>query len=162
MKKTLIALFTVCQLAVFPIQAEGLLGVTFSLPEEIKEKAKEVVKEKEQAPVYRQEYTQNYSGGVLNSFNGVNYGPSGKETYYNLDMSGIISIMTQYGYTWDDYAVREDGVKTLGGRVMVAADLSQYPRGSFVETSLGEGIVCDTGGFVYNGSGVALDIATDW
>ena len=103
-----------------------------------------------------------YSGSQLTAYAGVNYGPSGKETYYNLPMDGIVSIMGQYGYSAADYAVREDGVKTLGGYVMVAADLNQYPRGSLVETSLGTGLVCDTGGFVYNGSGVSLDIATNW
>ena len=62
----------------------------------------------------------------------------------------------------DEYWVRDDGCKMLGDYIMVAADLSAHPRGSLVPTSLGMGIVCDTGGFVSNGSGVALDIATSW
>ena len=101
------------------------------------------------------------SGGKLTKRAGIYYGPSGKESYYNLDMSGVVSTMRSLGYT-GEYAVRSDGVKTLGGYVMVAADLNAYPKGTLVSTSLGTGIVCDTGGFVYNGSGVVFDIATDW
>lgn len=101
-----------------------------------------------------------WNGSVLSASAGVNYGPSGKETYYNLDMSGVVSIMRGMGNT-DAYWVRSDGVKMLGDYVMVAANLSVHPRGSLVETSLGTGIVCDTGGFaVYNAN--QLDIATSW
>ena len=107
-------------------------------------------------------YTNTWRGTRLNRTNGTVYGPSGKETYYNLPMSGVIRIMNRYGYSYSDYAVRSDGVKTLGGYVMVAANLSVHPRGSLVQTSLGTGLVCDTGGFVTNGSGVSLDIATAW
>lgn len=101
------------------------------------------------------------STGHLTRQSGVFYGPSGKETYYNLNMSGVISIMRSMGNN-DEYWIREDGCKMLGNYIMVAADLSVHPRGSLVPTSLGMGIVCDTGGFVSNGSGVALDIATAW
>lgn len=91
---------------------------------------------------------------------GVHYGVSGKETYYNLDMSGVVSIMRGMGNT-DEYWVREDGVKMLGNYVMVAANLDLHPRGSLIETSLGTGIVCDTGGFAASDS-TQLDIATAW
>lgn len=101
-----------------------------------------------------------WNGPVLDSFTGTILGPSGTETYYNLDMSGVISIMQSLGYDYD-YEVREDGVKTYGGYVMCAADLSIRPRGTIVDTSLGKGIVCDTGGFVEWDS-TRLDIATDW
>ena len=60
-----------------------------------------------------------------------------------------------------DYWVREDGVKMLGDYVMVAANLKTHPRGSIVETSLGTGIVCDTGGFAKEHP-ERLDIATSW
>jgi hypothetical protein len=106
-------------------------------------------------------YTPSYDGGRLTKSVGVYNGPSGKETYYNLDMSGVISIMNDYGYTMNDYAVREDGVKTLGGYVIVASDLSSRPRGSLVETSLGTGIVCDTGGFASSDPN-QVDIAVTW
>lgn len=92
-------------------------------------------------------------------------GPNGvTETFYDLDMSGVVSIMRNLGYSENDYpySVRDDGVKLLGKYVMVAADLHKYPRGSFVNTSLGRGIVCDTGDFATNGSGVDFDIAVNW
>lgn len=54
-----------------------------------------------------------------------------------------------------------DGAKMLGDYIMVAADLNKHPRGSIVETSLGQGIVCDTGSFTYT-SDTQLDIATNW
>ena len=91
---------------------------------------------------------------------GVFYGPSGKETYYNLDMSGVISTMRGMGNN-DEYWIRMDGAKMLGDYIMVAADLNKHPRGSIVETSLGQGIVCDTGSFTYT-SDTQLDIATSW
>ena len=97
--------------------------------------------------------------GSLTADLGVFYGPSGKETYYNLPMEGVIKIMRDAGYYYD-YKVREDGVKTYGGYVMIAADLNKYPRGTLLETSLGKGLVCDTGEFV-NGD-VVIDIAVDW
>ena len=93
---------------------------------------------------------------------GVFYGPSGKETYYNLPMGRVINYMRDLGYTTEEYPywVRSDGAKMLGNYVMVAADLSVYSKGSIVPTSLGKGIVCDTGAFA--GGSVALDIAVNW
>ena len=48
----------------------------------------------------------------------------------------------------------------LGDYVMVAADLNIHPRGMVVETSLGKGLVCDTGDFAEIGDW--YDIATNW
>ena len=104
--------------------------------------------------------TATWNGPVLSASAGVVYGPSGKETYYNLDMSGVISIMNNSGYYYS-YWVRDDGVKMFGDYVMCAAALDIHPRGSLVETSLGTGIVCDTGGFAYSNP-YQLDIATTW
>lgn len=101
-----------------------------------------------------------WKGSVLNRYNGVNRGPSGKETYYNLNMNKIVDAMKRLGVN-SEYWVRNDGVKMYGDYIMCAADLSVYPRGSIVETSLGTGIVCDTGAFVKS-TGIALDIATTW
>ena len=42
--------------------------------------------------------TATWNGPVLSASAGVVYGPSGKETYYNLDMSGVIRIMNNSGY----------------------------------------------------------------
>lgn len=103
-------------------------------------------------------YTQ--SSGSLTKSAGVVYRPSGKETYYNLNMSGVVNIMRDMGNE-DEYWVRDDGVKMLGDYVMVAADFNTRPRGSLVETSLGTGIVCDTGTFTYSDP-TQIDVATAW
>lgn len=104
--------------------------------------------------------TSVYDGSVLTASSGVNYYGSQRETYYNLDMSGCISIMRDMGNT-DEYWVREDGVKMLGSYVMCAANLDMYPRGSLVETSLGTAIVVDTGGFA-DSDPYQIDIAVTW
>lgn len=101
-----------------------------------------------------------WSGTALNPSSGTIAGPSGKETYYNLNMNGVVNIMRSSGNN-DMYWVREDGVKMLGNYVMVAADLSIRPRGSLIQTSLGMGIICDTGGFIYSNP-TQLDIAVAW
>ena len=106
----------------------------------------------------------NYDSSVLTRSGGVNYNSQGmKETYYNLDMSGVISIMRGEGFSESKYPfwIRDDGAKMLGDYIMVAADLSKHPRGTTIHTSLGTGLVCDTGSFVYSNSN-QIDIATNW
>jgi len=79
-----------------------------------------------------------------------------RETYYDLPMS---RVMTSCGGT---YSVRADGVKVdQSGYVIIAANLSRYPRCSIVETSLGAGKVYDTGGFA-SVHPDGFDLATDW
>lgn len=104
-----------------------------------------------------------YSGGHLTPASGVYNGPSGKETYYNLDMSGVISIMRSMGYSEDEYPYweRDDGCKMFGDYIMVAAELSSRPKGTIIECSLGTAMVVDTGGFAANNP-TQLDIATNW
>ena len=88
-------------------------------------------------------------------------GPSGnEETWYDLNMSRVIQSMRNRGYSEDEYPywVREDGCKMLGDYIMVAADLTDYSKGDIVMTSLGSGIVCDTGTDL---KGV-FDLATNW
>lgn len=97
---------------------------------------------------------------VLNSYNGTVKGPNGKETYYNLDMTGVIWIMEDLGYNYK-YSVREDGVKMYGPFIMVAADLDLRPRGSIIKTSLGWAMVCDTGAFT-QWNPTQLDVAVTW
>ena len=112
-------------------------------------------------PVYPM-YVENtrWKGPVLTKSRGTIMGPSGKETYYNLNMDGVVRIMRRMGNN-DEYWVREDGVKMLGDYVMVAANLDIRPRGSLVETSLGMGIVCDTGTFAKRNP-YQIDIAVTW
>lgn len=100
------------------------------------------------------------SYSVLTPESGINYGPSGLETYYNLDMSVVVSNLQAAGYE-GSYWVREDGCKMFGSYIMVAADYNVYPYGSIVSTSLGAGIVCDTGAFA-NGASTQIDIAVNW
>lgn len=101
-----------------------------------------------------------WTGSKLTRSKGVNYGPVGKETYYNLNMSGVVSMMRSRGYDATNYPywVRNDGCKMLGPYIMLAANLNHFSRGSIVECSLGWGIVCDTGYLGYN----QLDIAVTW
>ena len=101
-----------------------------------------------------------YNGPVLSRSRGTVSGPSGKETYYNLNMSGCINIMNGRGFH-EPYWVRSDGVKMYGYYVMCAAGLSIRPKGSIVESSNGLAIVVDTGGFASRNPR-QLDIAVTW
>lgn len=91
---------------------------------------------------------------------GVNYYGEQKETYYNLNMSRVVDNARNAGVE-GEYWVREDGVKMYGDKVIVAANQDLYPYGTTVDTSLGEGIVLDTGTFA-NSNPTQVDIATDW
>lgn len=82
------------------------------------------------------------------------------ETYYNLDMSVVVQVAHDKGIG-GDYWVREDGAKMLGEYIMVAACYDVHPYGSLVNTSLGMGIVVDTGGFIAWNAG-NIDISCDW
>lgn len=101
-----------------------------------------------------------WNGQVLTPKLGIVEGPSGKESYYNLNMNGVLKIMRSIGNN-DEYWLREDGVKMLGKYVMVAANLETRPRGSLIKTTLGMAIVCDTGDFVKKDP-TQLDIAVGW
>ncbi len=80
-----------------------------------------------------------------------------QETYYDLNMSGVMRFCGQTTYT-----VREDGAKVdADGYVLVAAALERYPRCSVVQTSLGPGKVYDTGTFARTNP-EQFDLATDW
>ena len=90
-------------------------------------------------------------------------GPAGRETYYNLPMGGVVSIMRDLGYDEIDYPywIRYDGVKMFGPYIMCAADLELRPRGTLIMSTLGMCIVCDTGEFIYENP-TQLDIAVNW
>lgn len=126
-------------------------------------KSEKTRREKEAEANSKKTYKGSWNGLPLTRGRGTIMGPSGKETYYNLDMSTCVSIMRGMGFSARKYpyAVRADGVKTLGGYVMVAANLRIRPKGSFIKTSLGTGIVVDTGGFAAHNP-TQLDIATNW
>jgi hypothetical protein len=80
-----------------------------------------------------------------------------RETYYDLPMGGVMRACG--GGT---YSVRSDGAKVdQDGYILIAANLSNYPRCSVVETSLGAGKVYDTGGFASTHPH-GFDLATDW
>lgn len=91
---------------------------------------------------------------------GTVLGPSGKETWYNMDMTGVIDNLKAAGIE-GEYRVREDGVKTYGDYIMCAADFELRPFGTILETSLGTAIVCDTGDFIEENP-YQLDIAVAW
>ena len=101
-----------------------------------------------------------WSGTKLNTRAGRVSGPSGNETYYNDDMSYIVSRLKRMGYS-GDYWVRSDGVKMFGDYILVAANFDIRPIGTILPTTLGMGIVADTGGFV-SWDPTGLDIATTW
>ena len=65
-------------------------------------------------------------------------------------MAGCVKTMRKRGYSAKKYPVwtRSDGVKMFGEYVMIAANWKTRPLGTKVETSLGLGIVVDTGEFV--------------
>ena len=104
--------------------------------------------------------SSSWNGTRLSRSNGSVNGPSGKETYYNLPMGGVVNILKGAGVP-GDYWVRSDGVKMYGSYVLIAADQSIRPLGSLVETSLGMGIVGDTGTFIYSNH-TQIDIAVTW
>lgn len=96
----------------------------------------------------------------LTKSGGVFYFGDQKETYYNLDMSTIVSIAHANGIS-GEYWVRDDGCKMLGDYIMLACNRNIHPYGTLVETSLGTGISLDTGGFAA-GNPYQVDIATAW
>lgn len=114
----------------------------------------EVVPFEEEAPEERPHLTKQ---------SGVFAGPSGKETYYNLNMSRCVSVMRGLGYDEETYPVwtRGDGAKMLGDYVMCAASFDIRPRGTILETSLGMAIVVDTGTFAYNNQ-TQIDLCVTW
>lgn len=100
------------------------------------------------------------SGACLNPTGGIYWFGDQLETYYNLDMSVVVSVAQSNGIV-GDYWVRDDGCKMLGDYIMVAANYDVHPYGSTVTTSLGTGIVVDTGEFAANNP-TQIDVAVNW
>ena len=104
----------------------------------------------------------------------------GWESYYNLDMSGVVEIMRgskwnhKYNYSREDYPVwyRSDGAKMFGNYIMCAANMTcaavdeggngKWPRGSLKMSSLGMCIVVDYGDFSTAHGDDQIDIAVTW
>lgn len=95
----------------------------------------------------------------LTRSSGVFYGPTAKETYYNLNMSRCVDIMKSLGYNYEVW-VRDDGVKMYGYYVMIAANTYANPKGTIIDTSLGKGIVVDH--CVAAERSNVIDIAVTW
>ena len=127
---------------------------------EAKDEWAQAIKDERRQELANQTRSYNWNGPVLSRSKGSVYGPSGKETYYNLNMSGCVRNMNRRGYYYDVW-VRNDGCKMFGDYIMCAANLGVHPFGSLVECSLGTCIVVDTGGFAA-GNPNQLDIAVTW
>lgn len=139
-------------------ETDSTLTVPIDLHNKIE--IEEIHEEYVSSPTPTQSSQQYYSTSGLTASGGVNYHGEQKETYYNLNMDQVVSNAQAAGIP-GEYWVREDGVKMYGDYVIVAANLDVHPRGSTVETSLGTGIVLDTGGFAAENP-TQVDIATDW
>jgi hypothetical protein len=143
---------------------EPTLEFSEDIPEEEKEQIQTIQEEEdigaEVINTDTSEYSIAWDGQRLSPAAGAVWGPSGRETYYNLDMSGVISIARNEGIE-GEYWVREDGAKMYGSYVICACGFDVRPRGTVIETSLGPGICLDTGGFAYTDP-YQVDIATNW
>lgn len=113
--------------------------------------------------IVRQQRLNTTYQAVLTQAGGVAFFEGHRETWYNLDMSDVVSTAKSSipGMEDAEYWVRDDGVKMLGDYIMVAANYDIHPYGTTVNTSLGEGIVVDWGPFVYIYP-TQIDIAVDW
>lgn len=104
-----------------------------------------------------------WRGPVLTARAGAVMGPSGKETYYNLPMQGVVNRMRRLGYDSENYPyyIREDGAKCLGPFILCAASFDIRPIGTILETSMGKAIVADTGSFARSNP-TQIDLAMQW
>lgn len=95
----------------------------------------------------------------LNKRDGVNYYKGTKETYYNLPMDRVLERADRNFGSHHKRWVNADGCKMYGPYIICAGPVEMY--GEIVETSLGEGIILDTGAFCLENKH-ALDLATTW
>ncbi|HJP81091.1 MAG TPA: G5 domain-containing protein [Candidatus Saccharimonadales bacterium] len=149
------------------VKTPGQTGVRMVTYEIVMENGKEIGRKEIQnvvnkEPVKQVELVGNKAVNGLSKSKGADVftdslGVSHRETYYDLPMNMVMSACGG-----GDYSIRSDGVKIdRDGYILIAANLSRYPRCSVVETSLGLGKVYDTGGFVARYPD-GFDIATDW
>ena len=149
-----------CEVVAEEVATEEIIADEVIIEEEVIEEEIDEDSIEEEIIEEPEETTSEWQGEVLNAYVGVVQGPSGKETYYNLLMGGVIEIMKSLGYDYE-YWVREDGVKMYGDYIMCAANLEIRPKGTILETSLGTAMVCDTGSFAESNP-YQIDIAVDW
>ena len=109
------------------------------------------------------------SAKKLTKYNGTVNGPSGREVWYNLDMSNIVEYLNRHfrgkkGLSKKaHYFVRKDGVKCYGDKdgtyyIMAAANTDIHPKGTILKTTRGKTIICDKIGTGNN----YIDIAVTW
>lgn len=132
-------------------------------PDIIEEDEDEIIEEIEEEEIVEDNVVEieiPYPEVPLTSAIGKVQGPQEVETYYNLPMTRVLEKMRSMGYTEEEYPyyVREDGMKMIGDYIMVATDLNtMYPRGTIVQTSRGQGIICD-----HCETPDVIDIAVEW
>lgn len=95
---------------------------------------------------------------VLSAAKGINSFMGHQECWYNLPMENIIE-QANLVFGENPYWIREDGVKMYGPFVICAGKSSRY--GEVIDTSLGKGLILDTGDFVKEDPD-KIDIATAW
>lgn len=96
---------------------------------------------------------------VLTAAKGVNKFMDHEERWYNLNMRRVVQRADKHFGLKDAYAIRPDGVKTYNGLVICAGARDRY--GEVIDTSLGKGIIIDSGSFEASDP-TMIDIATDW
>lgn len=95
---------------------------------------------------------------ILTAAKGVNNFMGHQETWYNLKMDKVVQRADRI-YGVNPYWIREDGVKMYGPFVICAGARHRY--GEVIDTSLGKGLILDTGKFEKDNP-TLIDIATDW
>lgn len=95
---------------------------------------------------------------VLTAARGVNHFMDHEERYYNLNMSRVVVRAHERGID-GAYWIDDKGLKRLGDYVMCAGHPDRY--GEIIDTSLGKGIIVDTGSFAKTNP-TMIDIATNW
>ena len=131
--------------------------------EVIEEKEEAIAEEVQQIEIVEEKVEEEIKEpgeGVLTKQRGTVTFDGHKETYYNLPMKKVCENATKKGIE-GEYWEREDGTKMFGDYIIVAADQKIHPYGSLVETSLGTGIVLDTGEFIKSNP-QQIDIAVNW
>lgn len=96
---------------------------------------------------------------ILTARKGVNYFNGQKETWYNLPMDRVLDRADKNFGSHHKRWVDERGVKYYGTYIILAGAKERY--GEIVETSLGTGIILDSGAFALENP-TAVDVAVTW